>query len=123
MFYCFHYFYYYYYRYYYYYIIINTGRGAIIRVLQSERLYSYYFTGTIRILYGAGGSANVLPGHVAAVDFNVRFNRERMHRIASLNVYYFNSGARFELPRTVGRKNENKIGVIKMRAYYYIYYV
>jgi len=61
------------------------------------------------------GSAKVLPGHVAA-DFNVRFNRERMHRITPLNVYYFNSGVRFELP-PAGRKNKNKIETIKIREY------
>lgn len=66
---------------------------------------------------GDRGSANVLPGHVAA-DFNVRFNRERMHRITPLNVYYFNSGVRFgPPPRPAGRENKYKIETIKIRAY------
>jgi len=113
---CFRYCFYYCYYYYYYYYIINTSRGAVTRALHNA---NDYYTGTIIMLPCGrpGRSANVSPGHVAA-DFNVRFNRERMHRITPLNVYCFNSGVRFELPRPVSRKNKNKIETIKIRAYY-----
>jgi len=100
----------YHYYYYYYYYIINTSRRAVIAPHNAND----YCTGTVTIQYGVR-TRIVLPGHVA-VDFNVRFNRERMHRITSLNVYNFNSGMRFELPGPVGCKNKNKIETIKILA-------